>query len=66
MRFEPDWAGVNRARTLATQARAKNDYAGSIRANICVVNYIMREVRKYVELVKRTRSHQTSQEPNRE
>ena len=63
---EPDWAGVNRARTLATQARAKNDYAGSIRANICVVNYIMREVRKYVELVKRTRSHQTSQEPIRE
>lgn len=58
---EPDWDGLNRARTLAIQARERNDYAGAIRANICVVNYIMREVRKYVELVKRTRSHQTTQ-----
>ena len=58
---EPDWEGLNRARTLAIQARERNDYAGAIRANICVVNYIMREVRKYVELVKRTRSHQTTQ-----
>ena len=58
---EPDWDGLNRARTLAIQARERNDYAGSIRANICVVNYIMREVRKYVELVKKTRSHQTAQ-----
>lgn len=54
---EPDWNGVDRARTLAVQARNREDYAGSIKANICVVNYIMREVRKYVELVKRTRSH---------
>ena len=58
---EPDWDGLNRARTLAVQARERNDYAGAIRANICVVNYIMREVRKYVELVKRTRSHQAAQ-----
>ena len=57
---EPDWNGVNRARSLAIQARERNDFAGAIRANICVVNYIMREVRKYVELVKRTRSHQTA------
>ena len=61
---EPDWEGLNRARTLAIQARERNDYAGAIRANICVVNYIMREVRKYVELVKRTRSHQTTQVPS--
>ncbi|MBR0226713.1 MAG: protein phosphatase 2C domain-containing protein [Thermoguttaceae bacterium] len=54
---EPDWNGVDRARDMAVKAREKNDFAGSVRANICVVNYIMREVRKYVELVKRTRSH---------
>ncbi|MGI6402327.1 MAG: PP2C family protein-serine/threonine phosphatase [Thermoguttaceae bacterium] len=55
--LEPDWVGLDRARALAIEKRGKNDYAGSIRANICVVNYIMREIRKYVEIVKRTRSH---------
>ena len=48
---------LDRARALAIEKRGKNDYTGSIRANICVVNYIMREIRKYVEIVKRTRSH---------
>lgn len=54
---EPDWKGVDHARELAKSAREKKDYAAAIRANITVVNYMMAEVRKYVEFIRRTRSH---------
>ena len=54
---EPDWNGVDKARESARSAREKKDYAAAIRANISVVNYMMAEVRKYVDTLRRTRSH---------
>lgn len=54
---EPDWNGVDQARESARNAREKKDYAAAIRANISVVNYMMAEVRKYVDSLRRTRSH---------
>lgn len=54
---EPDWAGVDRACELAADARSRGDFATSIRAVFSVVNYMMREVYKHRELVRKTRSH---------
>ncbi len=44
--FEPDWDGVSKARNWAVESLKKKDFAASLRANISVVNYIMRELRK--------------------
>jgi len=44
--FEPDWDGVEKARKAAIESLEKKDFAASLRANISVVNYIMRELRK--------------------
>ena len=44
--FEPDWEGVTKARNCAIESLEKKDFAASLRANISIVNYIMRELRK--------------------
>lgn len=47
--FVPDWKGINGAREQAKIARKEQKLAAAMRANICVVNYIMREFRKAAE-----------------
>lgn len=44
--FKPDWKGINEARRRADADAKAGDYASSIRANLSVVNYIMREYKK--------------------
>jgi len=44
--FKPDWDGVTKARNVAKEALEKKNFADSLRADISVVNYIMRELRK--------------------
>lgn len=48
--FAVDWKGVSKAREQANAAFKAFDFASSLRANISVVNYMMRELKK----VKRT------------
>lgn len=55
--YEPDWVGVERARTQARVALDDKDYARAIRANVGVVNYLMREVRKYAEKARKTKRY---------
>lgn len=47
--FVPDWKGIDGAREQAKIARKEQKLAAALRANICVVNYIMRELRKAAE-----------------
>ena len=56
--YEPDWDGVDRARSQARTALESKDYARAIRANVGVVNYLMREVRKYAEKARKTKRHE--------
>lgn len=51
--FTPDWKGLNGAAEKAAQARDANNFAESIRANFSVVNYVMRELRKYASRKKK-------------
>ena len=48
----PDWRGVDEARRRAAGARAAKDYANSLRTEFRVINYIMRELKKF-NLVKK-------------
>ncbi len=47
--YEPDWTGVERAREQARLARESSNYAVSLRADFTIINYMMREVRKYAQ-----------------
>lgn len=44
--FAPDWNGVANARTQAKTAFERGDFAGALRANASVINYMMRELKK--------------------
>ncbi len=44
--FAADWKGVSNAREQANAALKAFDFASSLRANISVVNYMMRELKK--------------------
>ncbi len=49
----PDWEGIARAREQAKEAVEMKKYADAIRANISVVNYLMRELRKFAQQKKK-------------
>lgn len=53
--YEPDWDGVEKARAQAREARASENYGGSLRADFTIINYMMREVRKYAQ---KTQGHE--------
>ncbi|MBP3557371.1 MAG: serine/threonine-protein phosphatase [Thermoguttaceae bacterium] len=44
--FAPDWDGVASARAQAKTAFERGDFAGSLRANASVINYMMSELKK--------------------
>jgi hypothetical protein len=44
--FAPDWDGVAQARAQAKTAFERGDFAGALRANASVVNYMMSELKK--------------------
>ncbi len=44
--FAPDWGGVANARAQAKTAFERGDFAGALRANASVINYMMSELKK--------------------
>lgn len=44
--FAPDWDGVANARAQAKTAFGRGDFAGSLRADASVINYMMSELKK--------------------
>ncbi|MBR4976477.1 MAG: serine/threonine-protein phosphatase, partial [Thermoguttaceae bacterium] len=44
--FAPDWEGVSSARAQAKTAFERGDFAGALRANASVINYMMSELKK--------------------